>query len=162
MREHGYHYLVVSRERARQFEAETAIPIETAAGHSVHIQRVDDPEQQEGRLYCHSKQREQKERAIDQRFCARFEAGLQKIAEGLTKPRSEKRLAKLQERIGRLKEKSHGVGQHYSIELIPDPAGENAVDLRWRQQIKPIPASTACVATKPIGTANGCGAPTSC
>ena len=25
--EHGYRYLVVSRERARQFEAETAIPI---------------------------------------------------------------------------------------------------------------------------------------
>lgn len=137
LREHGYHYLVVSRERARQFEAETAIPIETAAGHSVHIQRVDDPEQQEVRLYCHSEQRKQKEAAIDQRFCARLEAGLQKIAEGLTKPRGEKRLAKLQERIGRLKEKSHGVGQHYSIELIPDPAGENAVDLRWRQQIQP-------------------------
>ena len=42
LREHGYRYLVVSRERARQFEAETAIPIETAAGSTVHIQRVDD------------------------------------------------------------------------------------------------------------------------
>ena len=137
LREHGYRYLVVSRERARQFEAETAIPIETAAGHNVHIQRIDDHEQQEVRLYCYSEQREQKELAIDQRFCARFEAELQKIADGLVKPRTEKRLAKLQERIGRLKEKSHGVGQHYTIELIPDAAGENAIDLRWSQQIKP-------------------------
>jgi len=136
LREQGYHYLVVSRERARQFEAETAIPIETAAGHSVQIQRVDDPERQEVRLYCYSEQREQKEQAINQRFCERFEAGLQKIADGLTKPRGEKRLAQLQERIGRLKEKSHGVGQHYRIELIADSAGEKAVDLRWSQQIK--------------------------
>ena len=143
LREQGYRYLVVSRERAfmpfrvRQFEAETAIPIETAAGHSVQIQRVDDPEQQEVRLYCYSEQREQKEQAINQRFCERFEAGLQKIADGLTTPRGEKRLAKLQERIGRLKEKSHGVGQHYTIELIADPAGEHAIELHWRQQIKP-------------------------
>ena len=137
LREHGYHYLVVSRERARQFEAETAIPIETAAGHTVQIQRVDDPEQQEVRLYCHSEQREQKEQAIDQRFCTRFETGLQKIAEGLTKPRAEKRLAKLQERIGRLKEKSHGVSQHYTIELIPDAEGDKAIALHWTKQIQP-------------------------
>lgn len=137
LREHGYRYLVVSRERARQFEAETAIAIETAAGHSVHLQRVDDSAQQEVRLYCYSEQREHKEQAIDQRFCERFEAGLQKIADGLVKSRAEKRLTKLQERIGRLKAKNHGVGQHYEIELIADPTGENAIDLRWSQQIKP-------------------------
>ena len=141
LREQGDHDLVVSRERARQFEAETAIPIETAAGHSVHIQRVDDPEPHEVRLYGHSEQREHNEQAINQRFCARFEAGLQKIADGLTKPRGEKRLAQLQERIGRLKEKSNGVGQHYSIEWIAD---------------------TACAATKPIGTVSNCGIHTSC
>ena len=61
--EHGYRYLVVSRERARQFEAETetAIPIETAAGSTVHIQRVDDLDKKEVRLYCYSEQREEKE-----------------------------------------------------------------------------------------------------
>jgi hypothetical protein len=120
LREHRYRYLVVSRERARQFEAETAIPIETAAGSTVHLQRVDDLDNKEVRLYCHSEQREQKEQGINQRFCERFEAGLQKIADGLSKPRAEKRLGKLQERIGRLKAQSRGVGQHYDVELLPD------------------------------------------
>ena len=60
LREHGFRYLVVSREQARQFEAETAIPIETAAGSTVHIQRVDDLDNKEVRLYCYSEQREQK------------------------------------------------------------------------------------------------------
>jgi transposase len=137
LREHGYRYLVVSRERARQFEAETAIPIETAAGNTVHIQRVDDLDNKEVRLYCHSEQREQKEQGINQRFCERFEAGLHKVADGLSKPRAEKRLNKLHERISRLKEKSRGVGQHYNIELLPDDSGEKAVGLRWTQQPRP-------------------------
>jgi transposase len=132
--EHGYRYLVVSRERARQFEAETAIPIETAAGATVHIQRVDDPDNKEVRLYCYSEQREQKEQGINRRFCERFEAGLKNIADGLSKPRTEKRLDKLHQRIGRLKEKSKGIGQHYDIELLPDASGKKAVGLRWTKQ----------------------------
>jgi transposase len=132
--EHGYRYLVVSRERARQFEAETAIPIETAAGATVPIQRVDDPNNKEVRLYCYSEQREQKEQGINRRFCERFEAGLKNIADGLSKPRTEKRLDKLHQRIGRLKEKSKGVSQHYAIELLPDVSGEKVVELRWTKQ----------------------------
>ncbi len=166
--EHGYRYLVVSRERARQFEAETAIPIETAAGATVHIQRVDDPDNKEVRLYCYSEQREQKEQGINRRFCERFEAGLKNIADGLGKPRTEKRLDKLHQRIGRLKEKSKGVSQHYDIELLPDASGKQVVELRWTKQpqagtrLAPTPASIACAATKLTGTASACGAPISC
>jgi len=53
------------------------------------------------------------------RFCEGFEAALNSIADGLSRPRTEKRLTKLWERIGRLKEKAHGIGQHYHIELQP-------------------------------------------
>lgn len=108
LREQGYRYLVVSRERARQFELETAIPIETATGSALHIQRVEDSDHQEVRLYCYSEQRAQKEQSIHQRFCERFEASLQSIADGLSKPRTEKRIDKLNELIGRLKERSRG------------------------------------------------------
>ena len=125
---------MVSRERARQFEAETAIPIETAAGATVPIQRVDAPNNKEVWLYCYSEQREEKEQGINRRFCERFEAGLKYIADGLSKPRTEKRLDKLQERIGRLKEKSKGIGQHYDIELLPDASGDKAAGLRWTKQ----------------------------
>ena len=133
LREHHYRYLVVSRERARQFEADNATPIETASGDTVRLQRIDNAENQEVRLYCHSEARAQKERAITQHFGTRFEAGLQKIADGLAQPRSEKRLNKLYERIGRLKEKSRGAAQHYVIELEADAAGDKAIALRWRQ-----------------------------
>jgi predicted metal-dependent hydrolase len=108
LREQGYRYLVVSRERARQFEAESATPIENAAGKTVSIQRVDDVDNQEVRLYSYSEQRAQKETAINQHLCQRFETALQKIADGLTKPPTEKRLVKLHERIGRLKANTKG------------------------------------------------------
>ena len=38
----GYRYIVVSRERQRQFDAERAVPVTTAAGDTVHRQTVLD------------------------------------------------------------------------------------------------------------------------
>jgi transposase len=59
---------------------------------------------------------------------------LDKIAEGLSQPRTTKRVDKLWDRIGRLKAKSRGMGQHYEIELVADDKGENAVALHYRRQ----------------------------
>jgi transposase len=134
LREQGYRYLVVSRERERQFDPQAAVTIETAGGEPIYIQLVRDEAGQEVRLYCHSKARAEKENAITRRFAERFETGLQKIAAGLSKPRGEKRLAKLHERLGRLKEKCRGAGQHYAIELVPDASGQKAIALNFEQQ----------------------------
>jgi transposase len=134
LREQGYRYLVVSRERDRQFDSQAAIAIDRARGEPIQLQLVRDEGGQEVRLYCYSKARAEKENAMERRFAERFEAGLRKIAEGLSKPRGEKRITKLSERIGRLKEKGHGVGQHYTIELIPDATGQKATALHFEQQ----------------------------
>ena len=53
------------------------------------------------------------------------------VVQFLSKPRTEKRLDKLHERIGRLKEKSKDFGQHYDIDLLPDVSGKQAAELRW-------------------------------
>ncbi len=41
----------------------------------------------------------------------------------LRKPRAQKKLANIQQRIGRLKEKSRGAGQHCDIVVTPDETG---------------------------------------
>jgi transposase len=87
----------------------------------------------EVRLYCHSQERREKETAMSARFIQRFETGLTKLAEGLQKQRGEKRRDKLLQRIGRLQEKSHGIGRHYRIELTPDASGAEAVALTWER-----------------------------
>jgi transposase len=134
LRAQGYRYLVVSRERQRQFDPNEANDLQSASGERVSVQRVEDVERQEVRLYCYSGRRAAKEEAISQRFAERFEAALQALADGLTRPRTTKRIDKLWERIGRLKAKSHGTGQHYQIEIIADATGEKAQAIRWQRQ----------------------------
>lgn len=134
LRAGGYRYLVVSRGRQRQFDPEQAITIDSAGGQPIHIQRLPSEDGQEVRLYCQSERRVGKEQGITRRLAERFEAQLHKLSEGLSRPRTTKRIDKLWERIGRLKEKSHGVGQHYRIELIPDDSGRNARAIRWTRQ----------------------------
>ena len=137
LREQGYRYLVVSRERTRHFDPEVALRIETASSHGVHLHKVLAEDGQEVRLYCFSEQRAAKERGIVERFAKRFEDALTQLSDGLSKPRTQKRLDKVWQRIGRLKEKSRGIAQHYDIELDTDVAGERATAVRFTRRALP-------------------------
>jgi len=123
----------VRRGGDRHFDFDAAVTLTTASGDPLRLQKVLCDDGRTVDLYCHSPGRELKETAMNARFVPRFEAGLQKLADGLKKPRGQKRLDRLQERIGRLKERSRGIGQHYQITLEPDASGRNAVALTWKQ-----------------------------
>jgi len=133
LNEHGYRYLVVRRGGVRQFDERLAVTIETAGGEALRLQKEISEDGQEVLLYCHSAGREAKETAMVERFSQGFEAGLQKIADGLQKPRCEKRHDKVLERIGRLKEKSRGVSQHYTVNLVTDDSGKTVTALTWEK-----------------------------
>ena len=131
LKEQKYRYLVVSRERARQFDPDQAVDTLTASNETIQLQRVLSKDGGEVRLYCHSTGRDTKETAIAGRFVTRFETSLEALAAGLNKPRAQKKLADIQQRIGRLKEKSRGIGQHYEITVTPDETGINAAAITW-------------------------------
>jgi len=132
--EHKYRYLVVRRGGARQFDVAQSVQTQTASGEEVRLQKVISVDGKELQLYCHSTGRQAKEVAMVERFCKNFEAGLQKIADGLLKPRGEKNTQKLLLRVGRLKQKSAGASQHYSITLESDESGKTATALTWKQE----------------------------
>jgi hypothetical protein len=131
LKQQGYRYLVVSRERSRHFDPEQAIETLTASEETIRLQRVLSEDGEEVRLHCHSAGREAKETAITDRFVKRFEAGLTRLAEGLSKPRGQKQLATIQQRIGQLKKSSHGIGQHYEITVVADETGTKAAAITW-------------------------------
>ena len=133
-RTQGYRYLVVSRERQRPFDATAATSLTTASGEALAIQRVLDTDAEEVRLYGFSECRAGKEKGISERFTQRFETDLQARHDGLARPRTTKTIDQLWERIGRLKAKSHGVGQHDVIEIVPDATGKLATGIRWERQ----------------------------
>ena len=83
LREQGYRYLVVSRERTRHFDAAAAGRIETASSHGVQLHREWSADAREVRLYGFSEKRTDKERGIVERFAKRFEDALTQLSEGL-------------------------------------------------------------------------------
>jgi transposase len=139
LRQHHYRYLVVSRERTRSFDFAEATTISTANHQTVHLKKVAADDGEEVRLYCYSEQRAEKERGISRRFAKRFETELKQLNDGLSKPRTHKKLERIWERIGRLKERSHGIAQHYRIDVIADERGEKARAITWEHQ--PVPGS---------------------
>ena len=139
LRAEGYRYLVVSRERARQFDPLQAVELSAAGGQRIRLHKVLSPDAQEVRLYRHSPGREQKEVAIVARLTQRFEQGLTKLCRGLAKPRGEKRLVKITERIGRLKQQCRGIGQHYRIEYHTEASGKKLTALTWIKE--PVPGT---------------------
>ena len=134
LRDTGYRYLAVSRERTRRFDPELAVAIETRSRQTVQVHKVTDPQSGEVRLYCYSEARAKKERGIVERFTARFEGELRKLDDGLSRPRTRKGLAHVWQRIGRIKQKSRGAGAHYAIDVIADDTGKTARAVTWKRR----------------------------
>lgn len=137
--EHGYRYLVVRRAGARQFDESRAIEIETASNAAIRLQKELSVDGKEVLLHCHSEGREAKEIAMSALFCQRYEAGLQKIVDGINKPRPERCHDKLQERIEQLKQKSLGADQHFKLNIATDESGKMVTGFTWEK----IPAESA-------------------
>ena len=129
----GWRYVVARRERKREFDADAAVTVETASGTGLRIYQRQD-EQGETRLYCESERRKQKETAIVERAGERLEKALGKLHAGLSKPRSTKRLEKVWQRIGRLREKYPKASAHYQIQVEADAQGKQAVAVTWERK----------------------------
>jgi len=136
LRAQGYHYLVVSRLRERQFDPALATQVQSAGKVTIKIQRVID-EQGHALLYCHSPAREQKDRAIDAAKAAGFEAVLLKLQAGLSKPRGTRDVAKIMERLGRAKQRYSRAAQHYQVEVTQDDTGTQVREITWTKRVKP-------------------------
>ena len=67
-------------------------------------------------LLCQSPQKAIKEKQITEKRMQQFEAALEQINVGLSKPRTQKKYGKIMERIGRLKQR-YTLGNCYTIEI---------------------------------------------
>ena len=135
LKEQGLQYIVVSRKRdkERPDESAGAVVVKAEKDNRVIAQRVDDPDNEEVLLYCHSEKREKKDRAIRNRFHQRFETELEKLNAGLSKKGTTKRYEKILERIGRLKQKNTRISQEYDIDVVADDEKKNAIKINWNK-----------------------------
>ena len=147
LREQGYHYVVVSKLRERQFDPSLATTVQSAGDVTIKLQRVDgvDPEgRAEVRLYCHSPAREEKDRAIDTAKASALELALTKLQAGLSTPKGKagsQDVATVMQRLGRAKQRYARAAQHYDINVATDPEGKIVTAITWVKRI--VPGSAA-------------------
>jgi transposase len=137
-----FNYLVVSRERKRDIEMEKTSVIESAGGHQIHLQRQPGQHEGEVKIACWSEQRAMKDKSINTSFQEKYEQELNKINEGLHKPRTTKKRDPINQRIGRLKEKYKRVSSHYQINLKTNEVTGLVTELTWDYQPQPASKQT--------------------
>lgn len=122
LKENQYDYLAVSRRKKREIPEELLSRMVTVKHdrqdrEAVSAALVNDEDNQEVEVWCHSVGKEKKEEGINNLSRQRFEDGLKKIEAGLTKKNGTKLYQKVIERIGRLKERYSRVTRHFEINV---------------------------------------------
>lgn len=151
LKERGYHYLVVSRERKITPPSGDTVIVREDPHNRVSVTREACAETGEIRLYCHSELKEKKEQSIRNQFTERFEIALENLRAGLNKKGTVKKFEKIVERVGRLKEKFARVGQDYDITVFADDDKQHALDIQWKKlpqaTVRDASAGTYCLRT---------------
>jgi hypothetical protein len=120
IKERGYDYLCVSRSNLKNYHIEAGAETVTVTDNKkqkIGLCHVKSDRNTDYYLKVESHTKELKERSMNQQFRERFEEGLQKIADSLTKKGGVKQEDKVYERIGRLKQKYPSIQRYFDIEL---------------------------------------------
>jgi hypothetical protein len=116
--EKGYDYLCVSRSSLKNYKIEAGASTVTVTDNKkqkIELNHVKSDRNTDYYLKVESHSKELKERSMNELFRSRFEAGMQKIADCLTKKGGIKQEDKVHERIGRLKQKYPSIHRYFDI-----------------------------------------------
>jgi transposase len=133
--EHQYPYLVVSRKKHFEFDEKQCSIVKQNKNCLVRAKKVIDEETGEALLYCHSSQKEKKEKAMDELFSTRFETALNYLNEGLNIGKRLKKYDKIVEKIGRLKQQFPKGAKMYTVSVTKDTNSENALKINWKRKV---------------------------
>lgn len=133
LRRNGYTYVVSARQDAPSMDLDSELEDVGDLNNFVKaalIKSEDDSE--EKWLYCESEAKAAVALEMKQSFRKRYEEELNKLSKGLSKPKGRKKLAKVIERIGRLKEKHKRISGCYEVNVIASEDGATATAVEWK------------------------------
>jgi hypothetical protein len=114
----GYEYLCVSRSNLKDYHVESGaatVKVTDNRKQKIELCQVSSGRNTDYYLKVESHTKELKERSMNEQFRSQFEAGLQKIADSLTKKGGVKQEDKVHERIGRIKQKYPSIQRYFDI-----------------------------------------------
>ena len=133
LRAAGYDYICVSRSKLKKYKADTnqsPIVVLDKKEQPITLQKVTVDGSTDNYLQVHSEAKTAKEASMNKRFADRFKDGLKQIKESLDKKSGVKKVAKVWERIGRLKAKYPSIHKYYNIG-VKDDGADTVIDLTW-------------------------------
>src|SRR6202140_5469305 len=131
IRKRGGQYLVgMPRSQMKQFEADLATGDWTQVRPEVEVKKVAIPQGEETYILCRTAGRKEKEKAIRNRFSARMEDALDRLANAMAGGRLKDR-HKMERRLGRIQANHSQVNDLYEVALRDTPAG---VRLQWKMK----------------------------
>jgi transposase len=133
LRDEKYTYIVSARQDAPSLELEGGLVPVGDLKNLVKAALVKSPEGDDEKwLYCESEAKAAVAAQMKQSFKKRFEEDLQKLANGLVKPKGRKKFPKILERIGRLKEKHKHISGCYEVNVKASEDGALATSVDWK------------------------------
>lgn len=135
LKQEKYDYLCVSRSNLKQYQASTgaeAVKVFDKRNQPIELLNVLVKNDSDNYLWVKSEAKALKENKMFDQFSARFEEGLRGIANSISKKNGTKKIDKVHERLGRLKEKYSSIHQCYEITVTPDGKG-NASSLTFEK-----------------------------
>jgi transposase len=115
----GYEYLCVTRTKLKDYKAVNAAtaPIEITDNrdNKIQLQHVIKEGCPDHYMYIRSEMKALKEDSMEAHHSKRFEAELDQLAQGIHTKGGTKRITRVYERLGRIKERYPGAARHYKI-----------------------------------------------
>jgi hypothetical protein len=122
-----YDYMCVSRSSLKEYYADTnsvPVAIKDKREQPIELMKVKtDKQDGDNYLWVKSKAKAFKENSMNGLLSQRFEEGIQAIDQGINKKGGTKKLEKVHQRIGRLKQKYPSVHKYYHINVSDDGKG---------------------------------------
>ena len=135
LKQQGYDYICVNRTKLKDYtsinpEGEN-ITIYDKNKNPIELRYVAKKDCPDNYLYVRSRQKAVKEASMNEHFSQHYEEELGNIKGALNKKGGTKKLEKVWERIGRLKERYPTANKHYTITVVPDANQQKAKDITW-------------------------------
>ena len=130
----GYNYLCVCRTKRKDYELDSdrlTVMLETKSKYNIMLKKVKQQEDEDYYLEITSDKKALKEQGMKTQFEKRFEEELQKIKNALTKKGGTKTVEKVNQRIGRAKQKYPSAQVRYNIKLTNDDQNKKVVNMEW-------------------------------
>ena len=128
LRKKGYDYICVSRSSMKEYYADiNSRPVHIKDGRKqpIELLKVKVNQDNDNYLWVKSHAKGLKEKSMNGKLSQRFVEGIENINDGITKKGGTKKLERVYERLGRLKQKYPSIHKYYEI-IVTDNGTRNS------------------------------------